>query len=779
MSFLNSILDLGKTAVGYLGGNSLGSQLARTAILTYTVNQLSSNALKSNNSGTQNIDQGVRLQVKPDASQKIPVLYGSAFFGGKITDAAMTNSNKTMWYCLVLGERTGNLYSTNAASNYTFNNIYWNDQRIVFNSDGITANYTVDRSGTIDRSISGLVKVYLYAGGRTQGKLPSGYTGTVPNAETLFPNWTTGTHNMSNLVFALVRVDYNRDKNVTGLGNMLFHVTNSMTLPGDVLYDYLINTTYGAGITANEIDTADITALNTYSSNSVSYNDQGLGAQNLANRYQINGLIDTGNPVLENAEAILSSAASWLSYDTQNGLWGVVINRPAVNQAELSTYEFNDSNIIGSVSVSGTGLQDLYNEVKVEFPHRQLRDSADFYKITIPTGDRNANEEDNTLNISYDIINEPIQAQLLGLIELKQSRLDKVVRFKCDFDSWGCKAGDFFILTNSRLGFVNKPFRMVSVTELQEDDSLSLEIIGLEYDANVYSTTDLYRFTRSDVNGIITIGSIGIPGTPVVTKTEVDSRPRISVSSLAPTGVVEGMEFWITFDVGISDDLQRNYKLIGSVKPTNTAVFTSGQAVIFEYDQLDTSNFYIKTRGFNTTTVGGYSDPSGLIEFAPQQTTDAIGPNTQAFDSTGGLLGALALIELLTKLSDLYPTVTTAGTIFDRIFDLFKDTTGVDLVGEASGGTLVVASNIIASKDGTEVEANLSELNFKGNNLTVVDNEGVTDITYVNVDETWNTVLAESVTENYTVDGVVVQRFKTITFQRPDGKKVTANISWP
>jgi hypothetical protein len=55
---------------------------------------------------------------------------------------------------------------------------------------------------------------------------------------------------MSNLVFVIVRVDYNKDKNITGLGDLTFEIKNSMKLPGDCLYDYMTNTRYGAGIDA-------------------------------------------------------------------------------------------------------------------------------------------------------------------------------------------------------------------------------------------------------------------------------------------------------------------------------------------------------------------------------------------------------------------------------------------------------------------------------------------------------------------------------------------------
>jgi hypothetical protein len=66
-------------------------------------------------------------------------------------------------------------------------------------------------------------------------------------------DWTAN-HTMNNLVFVIVRIEYNKDKGITGLGNLLFKVNNTITLPGDCLYDYMTNTRYGAGISPAEIN---------------------------------------------------------------------------------------------------------------------------------------------------------------------------------------------------------------------------------------------------------------------------------------------------------------------------------------------------------------------------------------------------------------------------------------------------------------------------------------------------------------------------------------------
>jgi hypothetical protein len=584
----------------------------------------------------------------------------------------------------------------------------------------------VDRAGTIDRNASGLIKIYFYAGSRTAGLSPSGYSASVPNAETLFPNWTAGANAMDNLIFALVKVDYNREKNITGLPEMMFEVENDTKLPGDVIYDYLSSATYGAGISDNDINNASLTALNTYADSTFGYIEEDSSAQTLADRYQINGLIDTNENVIKNAEQILSAAASWLSYDVHTGTWSAVINRDGSSVAS-----FTDDNVLGSVNVSGTGLQDLYNAVKVEFPHRDIRDSSDFIKIEIPTQDRNANEQDNTLNLTYDNINEPVQAELLGFIELKQSRIDKVVRFETDFGYIGLNAGDIIDITNSRLGFTSKLFRIIAITEKQNNDgALSVEITALEYDANVYNTGDITRYARSDTDGIITLGAIGTPGTPQITKFEQSNRPRIEVETTAPTGVVEGLEFWITFDDEEADDANRSYTLVGTKKPVGGGVYTSGTTVVFEYDNLSANNFYFKVRGFNTNTVGPYSSPSGLVEFVPEQVPDTITPDTNVKDETNTLATLLTITELLKLLDGLFSGDTSGTSVFKKIFDIFKTETGVDLETEASAGTLTQStpSAIAVQDEGNPITSSVATMNFVGDAVRATHSGNTTTI---------------------------------------------------
>lgn len=254
MSWLSAI----KTGFSWLTGKSLGASLTRTVLMGYAVNKLSKSALKDNPTSAERPpepDEGVKIQINPDTTHKIPVLYGRGHIAGAITEAQMTADRKTMWYVITLCEKTGTRLSDSQPSTYSFRDAYWNDARVVFKPDAVTVDYTVDREGNVDASLSGLVEIYFY--NEDDQLAPDNYTepgGWVP-ARSRVPNWTAN-HTMNKLIFAVVKVTYDREKGVTGLGTMTFDVENSMSQAGDCLYDYMTNTRYGAGLSAEEIYSA-------------------------------------------------------------------------------------------------------------------------------------------------------------------------------------------------------------------------------------------------------------------------------------------------------------------------------------------------------------------------------------------------------------------------------------------------------------------------------------------------------------------------------------------
>ena len=195
---------------------------------------------------------GARIQLNPSTSHKIPVLYGAATFGGDIIDAKTDTNNEDLWLAMVLAEKTGTKISDSTASSYTFNDCFVNGERIVFQSDGFTVDYTIDTEGNRNDAYKDLIEVYFYAGNSNNFVYPE-YSSAVLgfDAYDIMPGWTSG-HTMTGLLFAIVRLKFEEDT-LDSIPDFKFSITNSMHLPGDCLYDYMTNETYGAGLDPAEI----------------------------------------------------------------------------------------------------------------------------------------------------------------------------------------------------------------------------------------------------------------------------------------------------------------------------------------------------------------------------------------------------------------------------------------------------------------------------------------------------------------------------------------------
>ena len=213
--------------------------------------------------------------------------------------------------------------------------------------------------------------------------------------------------------------------------------------------------------------------------------------------FNINGVVSTDKSVLQNLNNLATACASFITYDVALGKWAVIINKSGT-----SVGSFNDSNIVGSINVSETSVEDLYNSVSIEFPHKDMKDQTDYVDLEIPTADRYDNEVDNRLNITCDVINDPITAQYLATIELNQNRLSKIVTFSTDYTGLGLKAGDIIDVTADMYEFSAKLFRIIKLEE-SDDDGIGVSITALEYSDTIYDDSALVRTERNKETGIL------------------------------------------------------------------------------------------------------------------------------------------------------------------------------------------------------------------------------------------------------------------------------------
>ena len=246
-SFFSGAGDVIGTGVNWLFNDDVGKtilNLGGTALAGYALSEIDNLNKKTT------VDPGVRLQVEINPYNKIPVIYGKAVLSGSMTDVYMASDNTTMWYVFTLCETTGKLdLGRGAQSKISFLNVYWDDMLVQFNSNGHTVSGLKDQKNKVSSDYAGLIDIYTFSG-NSKSPVPATSLTTAKNtkfAYQLVPEWIE-TDNMTNLVFAVVKLKYSKEKNLTSLGNIKFHLQNTMTEPGDCLYDYMTNTVYGARI---------------------------------------------------------------------------------------------------------------------------------------------------------------------------------------------------------------------------------------------------------------------------------------------------------------------------------------------------------------------------------------------------------------------------------------------------------------------------------------------------------------------------------------------------
>jgi hypothetical protein len=214
---------------------------------------------------------------------------------------------------------------------------------------------------------------------------------------------------------------------------------------------------------------------------------------------------------------------------------------------------FTDDNIISGISISSTRLDDLYNSFEAEFFDKHNKDQRAYARNEIDAGDRNPNEPDNQLRLSLDLCNNSMQADLLGQLELRQSRDDLVVEFSTNQYGIQAQAGDVVSIYSELYGWEPKYFRVMRVKEQETDEGgLEAQIQALEYNPDVYTVEPITEFSTSANIGISVYGaSPNLPQPPVVFITEIDTNvaiPNFQMQVQIPTtgGPYDEIELYFT-----------------------------------------------------------------------------------------------------------------------------------------------------------------------------------------------------------------------------------------
>jgi len=484
---------------------------------------------------------GNRQQLPPATDNKLPVVYGEAYLGGQITDLSISANCQEIFYVIPICEVTNN-----GADTITFGDVYWGGKKCIFAPSSPQVESLFDEStGLYDNSPQGgYLKIYLYNNGSFSPVNSSVSAISVMQTSTLTYKWDS-TKLMTNTAFAIVQIVYNQPANLTGIQQTKFQVFNSRYKPGDCFNDYLTNTVYGAAIPASQVDTASLTALNTYCDGAFSYTTAGGGSATQT-RFRFDGVVDTNLPIMDNLQYMANSCDCLLRYNEITSKWGVIVQSPTYTIAMA----LNDSNMVSAISISPLDIAASYNVIECKFPDNSNQDAFNSTTFDLAQIDPTLlypNEPVNKQSVSLPLVNNDVRAQYIATRMLKASREDLQVQVTVNFEGIQLEAGDIVTITNANYGWVAKEFRVMKITEdFESNGAVTAKLILTEFTPSIYDDSAITEFQPSPNTGIPDPLVFGTVPAPVISASyPTNANPLFMVNITASSaGIIQYAELW-------------------------------------------------------------------------------------------------------------------------------------------------------------------------------------------------------------------------------------------
>jgi hypothetical protein len=620
------VFAIGVTIAMAIGGfATMGAMTAGYMALAMAINMVvativtkafANNPSFDNGTSGSSPNPGNRQQIAPATDNKLPVLYGSSYIGGTVTDLTISEDNQQLYYVLSICEVT-NTNNGQTPDEYTFGDIYFGGKKVVFQENGYTVASLLDEStGISDTTVNGRIEFYLYNNG-SYSPTNSPYTAIeVLQTSGLIYTWDT-TKLMSNCAFAILHLTYSQSANIRGLEGTKFQITNPRSSVGDCFYDYLINTRYGCAIPESQINTASLDALTVYSDELFTFTSYTGGTQTQS-RFKFNGVLDTSRTVMANLQDMATCCDCLIKYNEITAQWGVIVQSPDYE----TVMNINDSNMISAISISPLDIANSYNIIECKFPDEQNQDafnSSTFDLAQIDPTLLYPNEPINKISLSLPLTNNSVTAQYIANRLLKAGREDLQLEVTVSFEGIQLDAGDIVSVTNINYGWENKPFRINKVVQTFNDDgSIGVQLNMSEYNATVYDDVSIIEFQPAPNTGIGDPTFFGIPEAPdVISQYPTALNPSFVIQTrTTQQGIVQYAEIWYSAFI---NPLQEQMYFAGTSEIQSNGNPWAANILLpnITLTNIPAGNWYFFSRMVNSLASSAYSPASDLLQWRP------------------------------------------------------------------------------------------------------------------------------------------------------------------
>lgn len=411
-------------------------------------------------------DEGMLINKSSNVSN-LPVMYGNRRIGGtrvytETTDAAGAVSGEEYLH-IVLAVAQGGTRTDGTDSLSDITKILFND-KIAWTPDGIMSPAHPLWDEDTQEDFSGVLTIRGWLGKNNQTQTPDIIAGDYA----MSAEWTSS-HQLNGVAYVYCILKYNRDlfpgaptilvetsgKRIQSVNNLGAWVDTpaEMSNPANMIYDYMTNVRYGKGIPAGDINLASFQVAHTWADTA------GI---------ELNGAMATSDTLYNNLQKLLANSNMNLVFT--NGEYYI---QPVKQLDFSSAFTFNESNILGSWTITLGNKRNRFNTMKVNYfnpdedwqPDSVLIENAAY--LAADSGVVNEKEVD------LQMCSDETLATRMGTYYLNISRYQKMVTFKAVHIALQLSAGDPVYITHEVPDWTNEKFRVNSIT-LNSDSTVDV-----------------------------------------------------------------------------------------------------------------------------------------------------------------------------------------------------------------------------------------------------------------------------------------------------------------